>query len=127
MQIKYLHDAMQQFKENFTRNMAFSGVAVRTVYKFPVEIPWLGNKAVVAYYSNSAANIDIRENVVYDYSALLNAETEEQVKNPEVKTHLISELTREKYIEIVHNNVVVSERMKQLKDELELLKEIEAI
>ena len=127
MQIKYLHDAMQQFKENFTRNMAFAGVAVRTVYKFPMDIPWLGNKAVVAYYSNSAANIDIRENVVYDYSALLNAETEEQVKNPEVKTHLISELTRDKYIEIVHNNVVVSERMKQLKDELELLKEIEAI
>ena len=127
MQIKYLHDAMQQFKENFTRNMAFAGVAVRTVYKFPMDIPWLGNKAVVAYYSNSAANIDIRENVVYDYSALLNAETEEQVKNPEVKTHLISELTRDKYIEIVHNNVVVSERMKQLKDELELLKEIESI
>lgn len=127
MQIKYLHDAMQQFKENFTRNMAFVGVAVRTVYKFPAEIPWLGNKAVVAYYSNSAANIDIRENVVYDYSALLNAETEEQVKNPEVKTYLISELTLDKYVKIVQNNVVVSERMKQLKDELELLKEIEAI
>lgn len=127
MQIKYLHDAMQQFKENFTRNMAFVGVAVRTVYKFPAEIPWLGNKAVVAYYSNSAANIDIRENVVYDYSALLNAETEEQVKNPEVKTYLISELTLDKYVKIVQNNVVVSERMKQLKDELELLKEIESI
>lgn len=127
MQIKYLHVAMQQFKENFTRNMAFSGVAVRTVYKFPMDIPWLGNKAVVAYYSNSAANVDKSENVVYDYSALLNAETEEQVKNPEVKTYLISELTLEKYVEIVHNNVVVSERMKQLKDELELLKEIESI
>lgn len=127
MQIKYLHEAMQQFKENFTRNMAFSGVAVRTVYKFPTEIPWLGNKAVVAYCGNSAANIDIRENVVYDYSALLNADTEEQVKNPEVKIHLISELTREKYVKIVQNNVVVSERMKQLKDEFELLKEIESI
>lgn len=127
MQIKYLHEAMHQFKENFTRNMAFSGVAVRTVYKFPMDIPWLGNKAVVAYYSTSAANIDKSENVVYDYSALLNAETEEQVKNPDVKTHLISELTLDKYIEIVHNNVVVSERMKHLKDELELLKEIESI
>lgn len=127
MQIKYLHEAMQQFSDNFTRNMAFSGVAVRTVYKFPPKIPWLGNKAVVAYYSNSAANVDKNENVVYDYSALLNAETEEQVKNPEVKTYLISELTRDKYVEIVHNNVVVSERMKQLKDELELLKEIESI
>lgn len=127
MQIKYLHEAMQQFSDNFTRNMAFSGVAVRTVYKFPQEIPWLGNKAVVAYYSNSAANVDKNENVVYDYSALLNAETEEQVKNPEVETYLISELTRDKYIEIVHNNVVVSERMKQLKEELELLKEIESI
>lgn len=127
MQVKYLHETMQQFKENFTRNMTFSGVAVRTVYKFPFEVPWLGNKAVVAYYSNSAANIDKNENVVYDYSALLNAETEEQVKNPEVKTYLISELTRDKYVEIVHNNVVVSERMKQLKDELALLKEIESI
>ena len=127
MQIKYLHDAMKQFSDNFTRNMAFSGVAVRTVYKFPTTIPWLGNKAVVAYYSNSAANVDKSENVVYDYSALLNAETEEQVTNPVVKTHLISELTLDKYIEIVHNNVVVSERMKQLKDELELLKEIESI
>ena len=127
MQVKYLHETMQQFKENFTRNMTFSGVAVRTVYKFPFEVPWLGNKAMVAYYSNSAANIDKNENVVYDYSALLNAETEEQVKNPEVKTYLISELTRDKYVEIVHNNVVVSERMKQLKDELALLKEIESI
>ena len=127
MQIKYLHEAMQQFSDNFTRNMAFSGVAVRTVYKFPMDIPYLGNKAVVAYYSNSAANVDKNENVVYDYSALLNADTEEQVKNPDVKIHLISELTRDKYIEIVHNNVVVSERMKQLKDELELLKEIESI
>ena len=127
MQVKYLHEAMQQFKENFTRNMAFSGVAVRTVYKFPFDIPYLGNKAVVAYYSNTAANIDKNENVVYDYSALLDADTEEQVKNPEVKTYLISELTQDKYIEIVHNNVVVSERMKQLKDELALLKEIESI
>lgn len=127
MQIKYLHEAMQQFSDNFTRNMEFSGVAVRTVYKFPSEVPWLGNKAVVAYYSNSAANVDKTENVVYDYSALLNADTEEQVKNPEVKTYLISELTRDKYVEIVHNNVVVSERMKQLKDELDLLKEIESI
>lgn len=127
MQVKYLHEAMQQFSDNFTRNMAFSGVAVRTVYKFPLEVPWLGNKAVVAYYSNSAANIDKNENVVYDYSALLNAETEEQVKNPEVKTYLISELTRDKYVEIVQNNVVVSERMKQLRDELALLKEIESI
>ena len=49
MQVKYLHEAMQQFSENFTRNMAFSGVAVRTVYKFPFDIPYLGNKAVVAY------------------------------------------------------------------------------
>ena len=127
MQIKYLHETMQQFSENFTRNMAFSGVAVRTVYKFPQEVPWLGNKAVVAYYSNSAANVDKNENVVYDYSALLSAETEEQVKNPEVKTYLISELTIDKYVEIVHNNVVVSERMKQLKDELALLTEIESI
>lgn len=127
MQVKYLHEAMQQFSDNFTRNMAFSGVAVRTVYKFPLEIPWLGNKAVVAYYSNSAANVDKTENVVYDYSSLLDADTEEQVKNPEVKTYLISELTRDKYVEIVHNNVVVSERMKQLKDELALLKEIESI
>lgn len=127
MQIKYLHEAMQQFKENFTRNMAFSGVAVRTVYKFPTDIPYLGNKAVVAYYSNSAANVDKNENVVYDYSALMNADTEEQVKNPEVKTYLISELTLDKYVKIVQNNVVVSERMKQLKDELELLKEIESI
>lgn len=118
---------MQQFKENFTRNMAFSGVAVRTVYKFPTDIPYLGNKAVVAYYSNSAANVDKNENVVYDYSALMNADTEEQVKNPEVKTYLISELTLDKYVKIVQNNVVVSERMKQLKDELELLKEIESI
>lgn len=127
MQVKYLHETMQQFSDNFTRNMAFSGVAVRTVYKFPSEVPWLGNKAVVAYYSNSAANADKTENVVYDYSALLNADTEEQVKNPEVKTYLISELTCDKYVEIVHNNVVVSERMKQLKDELALLKEIESI
>ena len=127
MLVKYLHEAMQQFSDNFTRNMAFSGVAVRTVYKFPMDIPYLGNKAVVAYYSNSAANVDKNENVVYDYSALLNADTEEQVKNSDVKIHLISELTRDKYIEIVHNNVVVSERMKQLKDELELLKEIESI
>ena len=127
MQIKYLHEAMQQFSDNFTRNMACSGVAVRTVYKFPSEVPWLGNKAVVAYYSNSAANVDKTENVVYDYSSLLDADTEEQVKNPEVKTYLISELTRDKYVEIVHNNVVVSERMKQLKDELALLKEIESI
>lgn len=127
MQIKYLHETMQQFKENFTRNMVFSGVAVRTVYKFPSEVPYLGNKAVVAYYSNSAANIDKNENVVYDYSALLDADTEEQVKNPQVKTYLISELTQDKYIEIVHNNVVVSERMKHLEDELELLKEIESI
>lgn len=127
MQVKYLHEAMQQFSDNFTRNMTFSGVAVRTVYKFPSEVPWLGNKAVVAYYSNSAANVDKTENVVYDYSSLLDADTEEQVKNPEVKTYLISELTRDKYVEIVHNNVVVSERMKQLKDELALLKEIESI
>lgn len=127
MQVKYLHEAMQQFSENFTRNMAFSGVVVRTVYKFPFDIPYLGNKAVVVYYSNTAANIDKNENVVYDYSALLNAETEEQVKNPEVKTYLISELTRDKYVEIVQNNVVVSERMKQLEDELKLLKEIEQI
>ena len=127
MQVKYLHEAMQQFSDNFTRNMAFSGVAVRTVYKFPFDIPYLGNKAVVAYYSNTAANIDKNENVVYDYSALLNADTEEQVKNPEVKTYLISELTRDKYVEIVQNNVVVSERMKQLEDELALLKEIECI
>ena len=127
MLVKYLHEAMQQFSDNFTRNMAFSGVAVRTVYKFPMDIPYLGNKAVVAYYSNSAANVDKNENVVYDYSALLNADTEEQVKNSDVKIHLISELTRDKYIEIVHNNVVVSERMKQLKDEFELLKEIESI
>ena len=48
MQVKYLHEAMQQFSDNFTRNMVFSGVAVRTVYKFPLEVPWLGNKAVVA-------------------------------------------------------------------------------
>lgn len=127
MQVKYLHEAMQQFSENFTRNMAFSGVTVRTVYKFPFDIPYLGNKTVVAYYSNTAANIDKNENVVYDYSALLDADTEEQVKNPQVKTYLISELTRDKYVEIVQNNVVVSERMKQLEDELKLLKEIEQI
>lgn len=127
MQIKYLHEAMRQFSDNFTRNMTFSGVAVRTVYKFPQEIPYLENKAVVAYYGNSSVNADKSENVVYDYSALLNAETEEQVRNPEVKTYLISELTRDKYVEIVQNNVVVSERMKKLRDELELLKEIERI
>jgi hypothetical protein len=127
MQIKYLHEAMQQFSDNFTRNMTFSGVVVRTVYKFPQEIPYLENKAVVAYYGNSSVNVDKSENVVYDYSALLNAETEEQVRNPEVKTYLISELTRDKYVEIVQNNVVVSEKMKKLRDELELLKEIERI
>lgn len=123
MQIKYLHETMNQFKENFTRLMAFSGVAVRTVYGFPIDVPWLNRKTVVAY----CATGDTSENVVYDYSALLNAETEEQVKNPDVKKYLISELTRDKYVEIIHNNVVVSERMKQLKDKLELLKVIDSI
>lgn len=64
---------------------------------------------------------------MYDYTALLDATTEEQVKNSTVKTYLISELTRDKYVDIIHKNVVVSERMKQLKNELDLLKEIDSI
>ena len=125
MQIKFVHDIMKRFDTNFDRNIAFQGPQLRTVYKFPVNVPYLNGKAVVAYYSNSAANIDKNDNVVYDYSALLTAETEEQVKHFEVTTHTISSLTIEKYEQIIRNNVVVSERMKQLRDEFALLAEIE--
>ena len=125
MQIKFVHDIMKQFDTNFDRNIAFQGPQLRTVYKYPKNVPYLNGKTVVAYYSNSAANIDKNDNVVYDYSSLLNAETEEQVKNFEVETHTISSLTVEKYEQIIRNNVVVSERMKQLRDEFALLAEIE--
>lgn len=127
MQIKFIHTAMNQFSDNFVRSISFAGVAIRTVYKFPDSIPWLANKAVVAYTADPAAHADDADNIVYDYSALLNADAEEQVKNSTVKTYLISELTRDKYVDIVHKNVVVSERMKQLKNELDLLKEIDSI
>ena len=125
MQIKFIHDIIKRFDTNFDLNRKFYGSQLRTVYKFPVNVPYLNGKAVVAYYSNSAANIDKNDNVVYDYSALLTAETEEQVKNFEVTTHTISSLTVDKYEDIIRNNVVVSERMKQLRDEFALIAEIE--
>lgn len=125
MQIKFVHDIMKRFDTNFDRNIAFQGPQLRTVYKYPSNVPYLNGKAVVTYYSNSAANIDKNDNVVYDYSALLTAETEEQVKHFEVTTYTISSLTVEKYEQIIRNNVVVSERMKQLRDEFALLAEIE--
>lgn len=125
MQIKFVHDIMKRFDTNFDRNIAFQGPQLRTVYKYPSNVPYLNGKTVVAYYSNSAANIDKNDNVVYDYSALLTAETKEQVKHFEVTTYTISSLTVEKYEQIIRNNVVVSERMKQLRDEFALLAEIE--
>lgn len=127
MQIKYIHEVMNQFSDNFVRSTSFAGVAIRIVYKFSDSIPWLANKAIVAYTTDPAARAVDTDNVVYDYSALLDATTEEQVKNLTVKTYLISELTRDKYVDIVHKNVVVSEHMKQLKNELDLLKEIDSI
>lgn len=127
MQIKFIHEVMNQFSDNFVRCTSFAGVAIRIAYKFSDSIPWLANKAIVAYTVDPAVHAVDTDDVVYDYSALLDATTEEQVKNLTVKTYLISELTRDKYVDIVHKNVVVSEHMKQLKNELDLLKEIDSI
>lgn len=127
MQIRFVHDIMNQFNTNFVRSIMFRGPQLRNVYKFPANVPYLKDKCVVAYYSDPTANIDKNDNIVYDYSTLLNAETEEQVKHFDVTAHTISSLSVEKYEQIIRNNVIVAERMKRLCNEFALLAEIEKI
>ena len=127
MQIKMVHDIMKKFSENYTRNMSFSGSAIRNVYKFNGDTPYLNNRAVVAYTSNQNANVDKSENVVYDYSSLLQAETLDDINKFQCETRFISDLSVTEYEDIVRKNTVVAQHMKDLEQQIALLKEIEGI
>ena len=127
MLVKYVHDIMKKFDDNFKRNMSFNGTAIRNVYKYAEDVPYLSNKAVVSYTTNMQNASDPTENVVYDYSVLLNAETEDEVLHFEVTTHKISSLSLDQYEEIMRKNTVVAQRMMDLQSQFALLKEIEGI
>lgn len=127
MLVKYVHDIMKKFDDNFKRNMSFNGTAIRNVYKYAEDVPYLSNKAVVSYTTNMQNASDPTENVVYDYSVLLNAETEDEVLHFEVTTHKISSLSLDAYEEIMRKNTVVAQRMMDLQSQFALLKEIEGI
>lgn len=127
MLVKYVHDIMKKFDDNFKRNMSFNGTAIRNVYKYAEDVPYLSNKAVVSYTTNMQNATDPTENVVYDYTVLLNAETEDEVLHFEVTTHKISSLSLDQYEEIMRKNTVVAQRMMDLQSQFALLKEIEGI
>lgn len=127
MQIKFVHDIMKKFGDSYSRNMMFSGSCIRNVYKFSDDTPYLNGRAVVAYTSNQNANVDKAENVVYDYSVLLNAETEQDTLKFECETHYIADLTCEQYEEIIRKNTVVAQHMKEVQEQTALLKEIAGI
>ena len=118
---------MKKFDDNFKRNMSFNGTAIRNVYKYAEDVPYLSNKAVVSYTTNMQNATDPTENVVYDYTVLLNAETEDEVLHFEVTTHKISSLSLDQYEEIMRKNTVVAQRMMDLQSQFALLKEIEGI
>ena len=127
MLVKYVHDIMKKFDDNFKRNMSFNGTAIRNVYKYAEDVPYLSNKAVVSYTTNMQNATDPTDNVVYDYTVLLNAETEDEVLHFEVTTHKISSLSLDQYEEIMRKNTVVAQRMMDLQSQFALLKEIEGI
>ncbi len=129
MQIKFVHGAMKQFASSYDRRMELTGNGVRTVYHFKNNIPFVKGKAVVTYSE------DEKDNVVYDYSALLKAETSDDVNKFEhnigetfkLQSYKIKDITVEEYTRIIHDNTTVASKMKELEKQENMLKELGAI
>lgn len=128
MQLKYVHPVMQDYKDVFVRSNRIDGSYFATTYKFKLDIPLLGSKPLVHYDNVNNSSTD----TVYDYSALLKAETVNDaykiLENVELfKTYRISSIKVEQYDKLMKNNATVAYRLKELKhqdDMLDLLAEM---
>ena len=129
MLIKNTHAIMNKYASNFTRSMAICGGGVRSVYKFKSDVPYVANMPIVAYTSNNNGNVDQEQNRVYDYSALLTAETEDDfnkvVNNVTYKR--LRDITSEEYERLVNNAAVAAAKMYNVQETTSLLKSIDEI
>lgn len=122
MQLKYVHPVMQDYKDVFVRSNRIDGSYFATTYKFKLDIPFLGCKPLVHYDNVNNSSTD----AVYDYSALLKAETVYDaykiLENVELfKTYRISSLKVEQYDKMMKNNAIVAYRLKELKHQDDML------
>lgn len=122
MQLKYVHPVMQDYKDVFVRSNRIDGSYFATTYKFKLDIPFLGSKPIVQYDNVNNSSTD----AVYDYSALLKAETVHDaykiLENVELfKTYRIASLKVEQYDKMMKNNATVAYRLKELKHQDDML------
>lgn len=125
MQVKYVHPILQKYTDVFIRSSRISGSYFCTSYRFKLDIPFLGNKPICQYDNVRNSSVEY----VYDYSALLKAESISEarkiIENTDLfKTYKISKINVNTYNKMMENNAVTAQRLKELKhqdDMLELL------
>ena len=125
MEIKYVHDVMKKYANVFTRNMSISGGVVYNSYRFASNIPVLANKTIVNYSSNTGK---ISQNVMYDYTALENVDSiksAENALNENVACIRLTDVNVEKYTDIMYKHAVIAHRLLELKEQDELIAQIE--
>lgn len=128
MQIKYVHPVLQDCKDVIHRVNRIDGSFMCVTYKFKYDIPLLSDKPVVKYNNLTYSN----ENTVYDYSALNKAESVQDaykiLENIDLfKTYSISSIKVEQYNEIMKNNATAAHRLKELKQQDDMLAALEGL
>ena len=126
MEIKYVHDVMKRYANVFTRNMSISGGVVYNSYRFASNIPVLANKTIVNYSSNPGKAA--HDNVLFDYTAVENADslkTAEALLDDNVIQTKLTAVNVEKYMDIMHKHAVIAHKLLELKEQDELIAQIE--
>lgn len=128
MQLKYVHPVLLDYKDVFVRSNRIDGSYFATTYKFKLDVPFLANKPLVHYDNINNSGTDR----IYDYSALNKAESVKDaysiLENEDLfKTYKISSMKVEQYNEIMKNNATVAYKLKELKQQDDMLAALEAL
>jgi len=128
MQFKYIHPVMQDYKDVFVRSNRIDGSFFSTTYKFNLDVPFLANKPLVHYDNVCNSSTDR----IYDYSALGKAESINDaykiLENKDLfKSYRIFEMKIDKYNEMMKNNAIIAYRLKELKQQDDVLAVLETM
>lgn len=125
MEIKYVHEIMKKYAKVFTRNMSISGHVVYNSYRFASNVPVLANKTIVNYSSDPSK---VSENVLYDYTALEAANSladAEKLNATKMQSFKLTEINLERYNDIMYKTAVIAHKLFELKEQDELIAQIE--
>lgn len=128
MQLKYVHPVMQDYRDVFVRNNRIDGSFFATTYKFTLDVPFLANKPLVHYDNVCNSSTD----AVYDYTALSKAESMEDAyrileSKDLFKSYRISGIDVTTYNEMMMKNAQVAYRLKELKQQDDMLATLESM